>query len=151
MVSRRRLLQASATALAAATAGCTSLVQSTPTTEIGNVRAENYLPEPVDVQLLLTEGGDPVYWQSRTLPAATGDERVTRDFTGLPADPGRYTLRTRTRAFAEDDWETVAVADADTPCRAFIIAVGDGEDAGADYVEILSSGNENFCEEDGWN
>lgn len=151
MVSRRGLLRTSAAGLVAATAGCTALSQPQATTEIGEVRAENYFPEPVDVQLLLTEGGDPVYWQSRTLPAATHDDRATREFTGLPADPGRYRLHTRTRAFAADDWETVAVAGADTPCRAFILAVGDGEHASADYVEILSSGNENFCEEDGWN
>lgn len=149
MVSRRRLLHGSATALAALTAGCATLGQSTPNTEIGDVRAENYLPEPVDVQVLLTDGGDPAYWQSRTLPAASDDDRTTRDFTGLPAVPGNYTLYARTTAYSEDDWETVDVADVGTSCRAFILAVGDGADADADFVEILSSSNENHC--DGWN
>lgn len=151
MVSRRRLLQASVAGLVATTVGCTSLSQSETSTEIGEVRAENHLSKPVDVQLQLTDGSDPVYWQSQTLPAATDDDHTTREFTDLPTKPARYTLHTRTRAYSEDDWETVDLSDAATSCKAFILEVGQREDAGADSIGILSSSNENHCEEDGWN
>jgi len=166
MVSRRRVLRrASAVALAAATAGCASLPGSNSATEVGSIRAQNHLADPVDVQVLLTDGGggggDPVYWQSRTVPAAAAgdddsddsdDGPPTREFTGLPASAGAYTLHARTRAYPEDDWETVDLAASDASCKAFVLEVGgDGPDAGADSLVPMSSSNENYCAEDGWN
>jgi hypothetical protein len=111
--------------------------------------------------VLLTAGGgsggdDPVYWQSRTVPAAASDGDdddgyPTREFTGLPASAGAYTLHARTRAYPEDDWETVDLAASDASCKAFVLEVGgDGPDAGADSLVPMSSSNENYCAEDGW-
>ncbi|WP_251343227.1 hypothetical protein [Haloplanus halophilus] len=120
--TRRTALQVAGGLLAAGLPGCLGLGSGDPP-DLGQLEATNHDDEAHAVHVLFVEGGEPTYWNSKRLAAATEDVVRTATFEGYPTDTANTTLYAR--ADRRSDWASFEFAAHDASCLGLSITLGE--------------------------
>lgn len=111
-----------------------------------NVRLPALYPtrtSPHAVEVLLEDGGDPVYRVATRCPARDG-QLGGHVFEGYPTEPGAYVLHVGVDDRPRSEWERLDLGEYDASCLGVIVDIGR---EGSDLVDVLVTTDANGCDD----
>jgi hypothetical protein len=145
-LTRRAALRLGSVTLASGVAGCLGFGQQSPTTtELAELGVTNRTPNPQTANIVILDGDEPVYWQTKQVPAAEGDEGGAVSFEGLPTDPADYVVHVRINSQPESEWERFDSAAYDASCLSLRVTIGLVDSADSTDVGIFYTADESAC------
>jgi len=142
-LSRRRLLELSGTIGVGSVAGCTELQSSGTETYLLDLEAENFDRESHTVYALLMSEGEPVSWESVSVPPydPETDRIEARQFEEFPLDPELETLYTWRDAQPREAWQEFDISSWEATCLKLRIQIGDSDQESPGEITIWHSAN----------
>jgi len=144
-VTRRRALHLGAVATLAAGAGCLNpLADDSNDLRVTQIDVTNYDATVRTIHVLLTESGEPVYYNSGELAAWDAQEgrgSGVRIWEDLPDDPGQYTLYVWRDQQPRQQWIAFDLNEetGDISCTTIIVDIGKTEQATAGEIFVSHS------------
>jgi hypothetical protein len=145
-LSRRSVLAALGSASVAATAGC--LAGDEPVTpRLGGPTVLNHDPKAYTVDVVVLDGGEPIYWAAERATAATGTTAGGAVFEGYPTDPSQYVLHARLEGQPRDEWVDIDFAAFDAACLTVSLQIGEfGNSDERGDLSLWRSANPRGCD-----
>lgn len=142
-LTRRSVLRLGSVALAGGAAGCLgSDRQSSTASRLAEVGAVNHTPNQQTAHVMILDGDEPVYWQSRQVSAADGDSLGGARFDGLPTEPEQYVVHARIDSQSASGWERFDCGEHDVSCLSLRVHIGRSEPT---ELSIWYSGDPSNC------
>ena len=145
--SRRDFLHIGSVTMVGGLAGCTSYVSSQePTLELAGVEVVNKDTNPHTAHVLFTRGGEPIYWKSKHVSAATDDISERTSFDGFPTEPedAVFFARHDNQQFTERNRHDMN--EQDVSCLTLRVQIEERSQSGESYLSVWRSFDTENCE-----
>lgn len=127
-------------------AGCSEFsLDSSEPTHLGELTVNNYGARPYTVRTIFVEDGEPVYWATKDVPAASGSTLGGARFEGYPSRPGDAVLYARFEGDPPSEWARFDFEDHDSSCLGIAITIGDINDRQAGELSVRHTTDPDVC------
>lgn len=147
-LTRRRALQIVGAASVSGLAGCTALTQeSSEKARFGELTVTNYDSRQYTVHVVVLEGNELVYWDSKQTTPAEDGQLGGAEFEGHPTDPGDYVLHARLDGQSRSESKQLEFSDYEASCLGININIGNLSDERAGELSIWKATNPRLCKD----
>lgn len=145
--SRRRLLSIGTTGLVCGLSGCVGTFRdNSQRTQLGELSAYNRDPEPHTVHVLFINDEEPIYTQSRKVPANDNGSPGRITFEGYPSRAGESHLYVRVDSEEYKARNHRDMSEYDSRCLSLQFTIKPQEETDQSYLYISRSSDTRYCD-----